>query len=300
LGFYNTLLHDLATTRTKESLSGIGTAVGYFGLVVGLGLAYPFTQGTLSFFGFSGKPTAFIIGALAFLLFSLPVFFFLKDKKDETPASEIATFGKSFGDTFRDIKNIRQYPGVLAYLISYYLYSDAILTLQLFAVLYLDKVAHLADSQKNIAFATGLFFGVVGAGTSRWLALLMKSTRKAVALCIALWAVLLVALGLVSNPYAFIVIVVLNGFFSGALFSLSRAYYSHLVPAEKQGQYFGIYVLFERFASILGPLIWSLTIIAFAFLGEAASYRAAMLSLGVMVAIGFVIFLQVKDPRTKE
>ena len=89
---------------------------------------------------------------------------------------------------------------------------------------------------------------------------------------------------------------ILNGFAFGALFALSRAFYSKLIPQGQQAKFFGIYVLFERSASILGPLVWSLTIIIFAFLGNVVRYRLAMFSLAIMLLISYIIFRFVKEP----
>ena len=153
LAFYNPFIDDLSVGKTKEFISGIGMAAGQVGNIIGLLLVFPIAQGKFSFLGLSGRSSTFLVGAILFLIFSLPVFIFLKDRSSKTEVGfEKQKLGKSFKETLKDLKNIRQYPGVLSYLISYYLFSDAILTLQLFASLYLEKVGGLADKQKTIAF----------------------------------------------------------------------------------------------------------------------------------------------------
>src|SRR6185369_17036915 len=116
------------------------------------------------------------------------------------------------------------------------------------------------------------------------------STRKAILVSIGVWAICIVTFAAAQSALTFIVTVVINGFSFGVLYSLSRAYYSDLIPEDKQAEYFSIYTLFEKFASVLGPLLWSGVVLVFAFSGEAMKYRFAMLSLAALVSISFFIF----------
>ena len=297
LGFYSAFLQDLAVNKTREEISGLGIAAGQIGNVVGLLLLFPLAQGKLSLFGAAGKPVVFLAAALLFLIFSLPVLIFLKDKPRQVGKDNgKISIGKSFSETLKDLRRIRQYPGVFVYLVTYYLFADAVLTLNLFASLYLEKVGGLTDKHKITAFVAGLLLAMIGALVSGKIAKLLKSTKKAIAIFIALLAGSFVALALAFNLPSFLGFAALNGFSWGALFALSRAFYSQLVPSDKQGEFFGIYVLFERLASILGPLVWSGTILALVAFDEATRYRFAMFALAILVAISFFVLRFVKEP----
>jgi len=125
----------------------------------------------------------------------------------------------------------------------------------------------------------------------------LKSTRKCITLLTLLMAAVLFALSLASGSSLVMGISLLNGFFFGTLFALSRAYFSELIPADRQGQFFSVYVLFERFASILGPLVWSGTVLLSTTLGAEMQYRLAMGSLSILVLISFIILAVSKDPK---
>ena len=45
------------------------------------------------------------------------------------------------------------------------------------------------------------------------------------------------------------------GCFQGSIQSLSRSYYSKIIPAENSGEYFGIYDIFSKGASFLGSAV---------------------------------------------
>ena len=62
--------------------------------------------------------------------------------------------------------------------------------------------------------------------------------------------------------------------------ALSRSLYASLCPTAKSGEFFGFYSIMEKFASIIGPLI-------FAFAGIVlGSSRPAILSLIALFVIG--------------
>jgi UMF1 family MFS transporter len=297
LAFYYSFIHDLAQEKTKEKVSGFGMAAGQIGNIIGLILVFPVAQGKFPIFGFSGRPAALIAAAICFFLCLLPVLFGLKDRSPQT--QEVPTkLGQSLKEAIQGLKNIRHYPGVLRYLCAYYFFADAILTLQLFASLYLEKVGKLGDGEKTIAFIFGIFFAVIGALASSKIAEKIKSTRKAILIFIGFWAILIGLFAFAEAKWIFMGVLALNGFAFGGLFALSSAFFSRIIPAEKHGELFSIYVLFERFASVLGPLVWSLTIAIFVSLGEIMQFRLAMFSLAILVAISFAIMRGVKEPSS--
>ncbi len=285
--FYNAFIQDFTAHKTADQVSGVGMGFGQLGNLVGILLLLPLAEGKVSLFGESGRGATFLAAALLFLIFALPVFLFLKEKKS---AQVVQTF-----KFLPSLKKVLKTRGMLAYLLSYYFFADAILTLQLFVSLYLEEVVGMDDRQKTLTMVCALLFGCIGSWLaprfSRW----MKGTHRAIKVLIGAWAVLLGFFSIAANPSLFSILIVLNGLAYGALFSLSRSYYSEISPKESQAEYFSIYVLFERAASILGPLVWSSTVLLFAAHGS-DKYRFAMFSLAILVAISFGIFLKVPKP----
>src|SRR5829696_238666 len=111
--FYNAMLPDLVPPGERGRLSGIGTAVGYVGTIVGLLLVAPFFNGAfpllgalpdtamaflraiVPFSGHAGRVSTFVPTALLFLLFSLPLFLFCRDhhpRQDRMPIAWRAAF----------------------------------------------------------------------------------------------------------------------------------------------------------------------------------------------------------------
>ena len=76
----------------------------------------------------------------------------------------------------------------------------------------------------------------------------------------------------------------LVGMFQGGIQALSRSCFAKIIPAEKSGEYFGIYDICGKGASFLGTFLISLV-----------SQLTGRINLGlvvlvVMFGIGFVIF----------
>jgi UMF1 family MFS transporter len=290
LAFYNAFIRDFAQGKNLEKISGMGMGLGQLGNIVGILIVLPLAEGSFHFLGGTGREATFLFAAVLFLICALPVFLFLKDKPMHSPMERGTHF-------FSGIKKAVKVPGLIPYLISYYLFADAILTLQLFLGLYLQEVAGMDDRQKAFTLLVALIFGCLGALFSPRLSRLFKGTHRTLAFLIGFWALLLAALSLVHVVWLFYLLIVFNGMAYGALFSLSRSYYAELIPEENQAELFSLYVLFERAASVLGPLVWSMTILGFASYGP-TRYRFAMFSLAILVGISFCIFKFVKKPSS--
>ncbi len=294
--FYDSLLRSLKTRNNSlEGVSGIGMGAGQVGNIVGITLLLPIATGKISLFGITGKGGVFIAAAILFLLASLPVFLYFREEHVQLASSE--KLGKTLRETFADFRRIRQYPGVFAYLITYALFADALLTLSVFTSFYLDTVAHMDDTQKTMTFVLAMIFGIIGALMSPLFVRIFRGRKNAVTACIAFWAVVLAGFAFAHNTIVFSIFVVLNGFGFGALFALSRAFFAALVPPAKQAEMFGIYAIFERTASVLGPLLWSATAFAFASYGD-DRYRFSVIALAILIVISLFTFQYVREPES--
>jgi UMF1 family MFS transporter len=77
----------------------------------------------------------------------------------------------------------------------------------------------------------------------------------------------------------------------GGTQALSRAIYAQLVPRAKSGEFFGLYGLSEKFAGILGPLLYGLV--------GALTHnpRASIISISVFFMVGIYLLWQVNEEK---
>src|SRR5215208_6045687 len=138
--FYNAMLPDLVPPTEQGRLSGIGTAVGYVGTIVGLLLVFPFfsdvfpmlgrippavvggLRSAVPFTSHAGRASTFVPTALLFLLFSLPLFYFCRDHNKTAGRKRIA-WREAFKGVADTIRDARKYPGALRFLLASFLYQ---------------------------------------------------------------------------------------------------------------------------------------------------------------------------------
>jgi UMF1 family MFS transporter len=81
----------------------------------------------------------------------------------------------------------------------------------------------------------------------------------------------------------------LVGTVQGGTQALSRAIYASLTPRAKSGEFFGLYGLSEKFAGILGPLLYGVV-------GTLThDPRASILSISVFFVIGIILLWNVNE-----
>ena len=89
---------------------------------------------------------------------------------------------------------------------------------------------------------------------------------------------------------------------------MSRSYFTSIIPAEKSGEFFGIYDIFGKGAGTLGPALVSLFVFivseitkAFpAFTAVTAVMNLDLLPIPILTIAGFIVFFfTAKMPTTR-
>ena len=81
------------------------------------------------------------------------------------------------------------------------------------------------------------------------------------------------------------------GMVQGGVQALSRSLFGHMIPQEASGEYFGLFNLIGKFASILGPLIVGVTVYV------TREHRFGMLGLLLLFIIGGTLLWKVQEPK---
>jgi MFS transporter, UMF1 family len=318
LTFYNALLPEISTPETIGKVSGWGVALGYVGAVVGLLLVKPFVDGNL--FGLKlpftqgGRQDAFIPTAIFFLLFSLPIFLWVKEKAQTNP--ENIRIKEAFRRVWEGISNTKKYPGVLRFLVANYFISDAIATVIIFMAVYAQRVVGFPDSVKMMFFIVATTFAVIGSFLCGYVTDWIGPKRTLIYVVWG-WILSLCVVMFSANSIVFWIAGPFIGICLGSTWTASRPLLAGLVPKETLGQFFGLYSLSGKVAAVIGPLLWGLAVLYFkadnpivqklillfdsfglTFSGQVIAsiqYRFAIAILVLMMMIGLVILLKVPD-----
>ena len=288
---YSSFIKYISTEDIYGKVSGIGFGFSQFGHIAGLLLTLPITKGIITEFG-TDRLSPLIPALIAAIVFFLPSYFAFR-KKHFAPveSTEKISWWRS---TWDNLKESRRYPGAFPLLLSFYFFSDGILTLSLYSAIYMEKVFQVDDPFKvkialyiTIGFAIGAFLGGAIADRFKHKPILIGS--------LILCGLSILAIALISNQSLLVPLYLILGFTMGTTFASSRSYYASLIPKERSGALFGLYVFAERFASILGPLVWGVTIFVLKDYVP-INYRTAAFMMGLFVLLALIPLVYKRRP----
>jgi UMF1 family MFS transporter len=286
--FYDSLLGTVADREQYVKASGIGMAAGWLGAIVGIILVLPIAQGSIPGIP-SGRIPALMFSSLLFLLVGSFALWFLKEP-EISPSTQ--SNGPALSSVIQDAKGIFRNPVLLLFLAAYWLYADAILTIQENLTIFLEKVYALPDSRKALVAIAIIVAGIVGALGSAYL------IRRDRAISVLVFAVisasaLIFVLSTVHSFAVFFVLVSLLFLVFGVILALSRPIYTELIPAEKRAEFFGFYSIAEKSSSMIGPLLWG-GIVSFGGLSGTLGYRISMGAMAAILALSLIPLLMLR------
>ncbi|MCY4219831.1 MAG: MFS transporter [Gammaproteobacteria bacterium] len=291
--FYNSLLVMVSSIDQVDIVSGFGYALGY----IGGGLLFLINVLMVTNPGWFGLASTSVALAVSFvsvgiwwLLFSLPLFLFVKEPSAVQKRSIGSTAREGwyrFKSTFREIRVLR---AASFFLIGYWLYIDGVATIFKMAVFFADRILGLPSESlikallltQFVAFPAALFFGWFGKKIG---------PKSGIYICIVVYAVVITyAWQWLRSAMDFYFLAASIGLVQGGIQGLSRSLFARLIPKSKVAEFFGFFNLVGRFSSILGPLL--MIIVPLAIIG--ADERDSILALLILFA-GGAIFLSKVD-----
>ena len=307
--FYNALLSRISDQKSLGLISGLGVSAGYLGAIIGGLVVAAFVNGYIPIFridipilGQSPRVYAFIPTAILFIAAAVPSLLFLSEERTKEKLkdklnrlkTQIKETPSYYQAVISDIKSFKKYPDALRFLLSFFFFNNAVGTIIIFGPLYMERVFHIDDFKKLLIIFTSLVMAAIGGTFAGWYAD-KAGHKKTLQRILIIWMILFGAMAWSNTIWLFWIINAIGGFFFGAIWSVSRAFFVTLIPENEQGKFFSFYSIFERFAVIIGPLLWSGIVTVFSGWGS-TRYQLALASMAILVAIG-LHFLQKPKPR---
>lgn len=281
--FVNALLGELVAPDQYLSTSGRGLAADWIGGVFGVLATYPFVAGEIFGLGVGGRTAAFLPSVVLFTLFCGSGLLLLGGGDSRSRQRSLSPRAASaYRDTLRTWRSLFSEPTLGLFLAGFFLFGDAILTVQNNAAIYLNQVMGFGDTAKSILFLLLLFMAAIGGISSGRLVELPNAARVLVLVLFG-WVLVLGSVAFVQSQWLFVILFAVIGLLFGMTWTLSRGLFIAMIPAERRGQYFGLYTTFERVSTVVGPLFWSLPFL-FSFHNDTERYRIAMLTMALLVA----------------
>ncbi len=313
LPFYNAMLPELVPPDRQGRLSGLGTALGYVGSIVGVALVsiafngalagrFPLPAGLIEAFrsvvpftSRAGRASTFVPTALLFLIFTVPLMIWCRDHLASTAKRAQIRWREAFGDVVATVRAAKQHPGALRFILASFLYQDAMGTMITYMALYAVVAMGFAEGSEVTLFLVLTLPAVIG---SYFCGILTDriGPKKTLMLVIASWVVLLAGMILAPSRAAFWGVGILIGLIYGGVSTAERPLLLSLVPDVEAGRYFSLMVLSARAAAVVGPFVWAFAVDGLTpGFGTAVAYRAAVATVAVAMLLALLILRKVPD-----
>ena len=282
LVFYNALLPDISRGGSLGRTSGLGQLAKSFGTVAGILISLPFAHGSIRILGHPGRSQTFLPATVIAFLLTLPSLF-----QSEPPRGSKSATAYPHPDGYRDLaRRLAQCPGLIPFLVTFFLFNDAILTIQDNLPIYMQRVLMIPDKSKTLLIALGLLAAAIGSIVGGKLSdrLGYKKVLTSILIC---WMILVPCMSLVRRVAIFALFSTSVGVVFGATWAISRALMARLAPRDQVSHSFGYYTIVERFSTFFGPLTWGLIVTLLNQLGT-ARYRVALGSMSVFIGISIL------------
>ncbi len=290
--YFTPMLNDLSVSENRSWISGIGQSANSIGLVTGVLVTLPFVNG-LTLFGDPGRAQALFPATIIFGALSLPMLFLYREEKGAPVSGVVSDTSRHNLITF--FKSVFAYKPLAFFLLAYFLFSDALLTFANNFPLYLETMHHVTDTVKSALTAGILVLAAIGSVIFGKIAD-KKGKMKTLKWTLFAWCFIFVAMALVTNFRALIPIFLFAGILYGPVWGVSRSLVAELAPPHLLASSYSYYVVAERFATFVGPAVWSIALIT---MGEGVrGYQTGLILLMLLVVIGLFALRKVEGKVT--
>ncbi|MFN3324472.1 MAG: MFS transporter [Bryobacteraceae bacterium] len=291
---YNGFLPEIATPEERDAVSSKGWGIGYLGggLLLALNL---FFYARAEAFGVSEALAVRISLASAGLWwagFTLIPLARLRNRgphKSRPPGVSYPRLAwRQLSHTLRDIRN---YPHTLLFLLAFLVYNDGIQTVIALASVFGQEELGLSMGTLTSVILMVQFVAFIGTLLFNWIAKVINN-KRAVMLSLVIWTLVLIyAYAAVTTAAEFYAMAVVIGLVLGGSQALSRSIFSFMIPKGREAEYFSLYEISDKGTSWMAPLLFGLVL---QFTG---SYRTAILTLIVYFIVGFILLAMVDMRR---
>ncbi|MCK9557007.1 MAG: MFS transporter [Candidatus Cloacimonetes bacterium] len=277
--FYDAFLPEITSQEHMGKVSGFGWALGYLGGLLSLLVSLFLIQYDVRYI--------FPIISAHFFVFSLFTFFWLREV--QRPSKRTNYFKTAIMRVSSSIKNLKDYPQLLKFMLSYFIYNDGITTVIAFASIYGITRFGMDTKDMLIYFIIAQFTSILGSAVFGWLTD-KKGVRLSLSISILIWILVVIWAFFCNSAFEYYFVGLVAGLAIGSSQANSRTMLSMLTPRAREAEFFGFYTLTGRLSSIIGPMLYGW------IAHKTGEIRYSILSLIFFFIIGFVV-LQFVNPQ---
>lgn len=282
LVFYDAMLTDITEPERMDTVSSQGFAWGYIGSCIPFiaGLAVVLGGGSMGLSMQKSMIIAFLITAFWWLVSSLPLLKSYEQKYYAEAGRHVVR--DSFVRLGRTFTEIRRQKHIFIFLLAFFFYIDGVYTIIDMATAYgqalgLDSTGLLLALllTQVVAFPSVLILNRIAKKIN---------PTKVLSICIAAYLGISIYAYFLDSQLDFWILAVLVGMFQGSVQALSRSYFGKIIPAEKAGEFFGLYDICGKGAAVLGTTLVSV------MSQLTGKMNVGVSAISVLFVIGLILF----------
>ena len=255
--FYDSLIVSVSDNENRNRVSALGYSLGYLGggllfLINVIMFLNP------QFFGIESQSNAvllsFFMVAVWWAFFSVPLLRNVKEQdSDRENPRFIQALKLSFNEVYQTLSEVRKYKNVAIFLLAYWFYMDGIDTIVRMATAYGTDIGLEASSMitaliltQFVGFPSTLIFGYFAD---------RLGFKKILTIGILIYILISIFASRITTATEFYAMAIVVGLVMGGVQAVSRAYFSSIIPKDKEAQFFGFYNLVGKSAVVAGPAL---------------------------------------------
>ncbi|OGS96528.1 MAG: MFS transporter [Gallionellales bacterium RBG_16_56_9] len=289
-------LPELASEDHQGRLSGWGWSLGYVGGLLTLGICLLYMNWATAQ-GQSAQqfvPVTIWITAVIFGIASLPTFMLLRERaQPQEQRPDIGIMRRTGMRLLETLHRARGYTDLRRLLICMVVYQAGIQTVIALVAIYAQQAMQFSTQDtvrlifvSNIAAALGAFtFGYIQDRIGH---------VATIGITLVGWITVIALAWAAQGALLFWVAANIAGLCLGASQSAARAFVAVLSPADRRGEFFGLWGLAGHLSAIVGPLTYGVV----SWL-SGGNHRAAMLFTGSYFVLGLLLLAGIDAERGK-
>jgi len=231
-------------------------------------------------------PVTMLITAAFFAIAALPTFLFLKERATPQPQRH-----NPWARVLQTLRHARDFRDLRRFLVCILFYQAGITTVLSLAAIYAGEVMQFTMQQTitlilvvNVTAALGAFgFGYLQDAIGH---------VRALALTLVGWIAMVLIAGFSQTSFSFWIAANLAGLCMGSSQAAGRAVVGYLAPPARLAEFFGLWGLAVKAASIFGPLTYGAVTWIFA-----GNHRLGIFATGVYFVVGLALLLGIDVER---
>lgn len=273
-------LPELADSKAMGRVSGWGWAFGYLGGIMSLGACLAYITWASGQGQSAGQfvPATMLITALLFALAAVPTFAFLRERALPQPAA-----AAPWVRVMQTLREATRFRDLRRFMVCILFYQAGIAAVIALAAIYAQEAMKFTQQQTITLILVVNFAAAAGAFGFGYLQDAIGHVRS-MALVLGGWIVMIATAYVAEDAATFWVAALLAGLCMGSSQAAGRAIIGYLAPRTREAEFFGLWGLAVKAASIFGPLTYGAVTWMFA-----GNHRLGILAVGAYFVIGLVL-----------